>query len=57
MNGVTGTGGVCFKAESPAWLRARQGLDTGEASEPGKFAWVLDPEGHKVERRQRLAGQ
>jgi predicted enzyme related to lactoylglutathione lyase len=32
-------------------------LETPEASEYGKFAWVLDPEGNKVELWEPPAGQ
>jgi predicted enzyme related to lactoylglutathione lyase len=42
-----------------AALRAEgcQVLDKVEESEYGKFAWVIDPEGHKVELWEPLAGQ
>jgi predicted enzyme related to lactoylglutathione lyase len=32
-------------------------LDATEASEQGKFAWVIDPEGNKVELWEPPAGQ
>jgi predicted enzyme related to lactoylglutathione lyase len=34
-----------------------QVLDKVEESEFGKFAWVLDPEGHKVELWEPPAGE
>jgi predicted enzyme related to lactoylglutathione lyase len=42
-----------------AALRAEgcQVLDKVEESEYGKFAWVVDPEGHKVELWEPPAGQ
>ena len=45
MKRVTGIGGIFFKAKDAA------------DSEYGTFAWVIDPEGNKVELWQPPAGQ
>ena len=60
---VTGIGGIIFNARDPAALlqalRAEgcNVLDKTEESEYGKFGWVIDPEGNKVELWEPPAGQ
>lgn len=44
MKRVTGIGGIFFKAKDTPNV-----LDKIDDSEYGKFAWVIDPEGNKVE--------
>lgn len=51
MSRVAGIGGVFIKAKDPAALRS-EGCDVDdkiEDSEYGKFGWVMDPEGNRVE--------
>ncbi len=63
MKRVTGIGGIFFNARDPAALlqalRAESCnvLDKTDDSEYGKFGWVIDPEGNKVELWQPPAGQ
>lgn len=55
MKRVTGIGGVFIKARDPdallATLRAEgcNVVDKTDESEYGRFGWVLDPEGNKIE--------
>lgn len=58
MAKVTGIGGVFFKAKTDEgalreWYRLRDGgvaVHQGpESHENGKFVWLLDPDGNKVE--------
>jgi hypothetical protein len=58
MKRVTGIGGIFFKARDPAALREEgcNVLDRTDDSEYGKFGWVMDPEGNKVELWQPPAG-
>ncbi len=48
MERVTGIGGVFFKARDPAalaaWNRQHLGIESN-----GRFAWVTDPEGNRIE--------
>ncbi len=53
MKRVTGIGGIFFKAKDAPALQAWKIDD----SEYGKFAWVIDPEGNKVELWQPPEGQ
>lgn len=70
MAKVTGIGGVFFKSTSDhkqlaAWYARHLGLqleDWGgavlkgpESHENGRFAWILDPDGNKVELWQPMA--
>jgi predicted enzyme related to lactoylglutathione lyase len=73
MKRVTGIGGVFFKSRDPKalaeWYRIHLGLHVEEwgggceveartdDSEYGKFGWVMDPEGNKVELWQPPAGR
>ena len=72
MKRVTGIGGIFFKAKDApqlqAWYKRHWAVDVLKAegcnvldkiedSEYGKFAWVIDPEGNKVELWQPPAGQ
>lgn len=68
MKRVTGIGGIFFKARDPqalrAWYRRHLGLaveavrsTTGSTSDHGRFGWVTDPEGHRVERWQSPEGR
>ncbi|MDP2371971.1 VOC family protein [Rhodoferax sp.] len=71
MKRVTGIGGIFFKAKDPAslgaWYKKHLGVDVqdwgGAAfrwtddSEYGKFGWVIDLEGNKVELWQPPEGQ
>ena len=64
---VTGIGGIFFKAKDRvedlhvlvAALRAEgcNVLDKIDDSDYGKFGWVIDPEGNKIELWQPPAGQ
>ncbi|MBU6258965.1 MAG: hypothetical protein KGL18_17935 [Burkholderiales bacterium] len=70
MKRVTGIGGICCQARDPAplaaWYRTHLGIDVqswggaafdrADDSEYGKFGWVMDPEGNKVERWEPPAG-
>jgi hypothetical protein len=59
MARVTGIGGVFFKSTSDhkrlaAWYRDNLGLALEivkgpDSEENGKFAWIMDPDGNKVE--------
>ena len=51
MNKVTGIGGIFFKSKDPQKLRAGgANVDPKtDESEFGKFGWVMDPEGNRVE--------
>ncbi len=59
MRKVTGIGGIFFRARDPVAQRAEgcDVLDRTEESEYGKFGWVIDPEGNKVELREPPAGR
>jgi len=59
MKRVTGIGGIFFKATDAPSLQAPgcNVLETIDESEYGTFAWVIDPEGNKVELWQPPAGQ
>jgi len=69
MKRVTGIGGIFFKAKDApalqAWYKRHLAIDVQEwggtaftwADSDGKFAWVIDPEGNKVELWQPPAGQ
>jgi predicted enzyme related to lactoylglutathione lyase len=62
MKRVTGIGGIFFKAKDApalqAWCKRHLAVDHKiDDSEYGKFAWVIDPEGNKVELWQPPAGQ
>jgi predicted enzyme related to lactoylglutathione lyase len=63
MKRVTGIGGIFFKsADLDALLAALRTegcnvIDKTETSEQGKFGWVIDPEGNKVELWQPPEGQ
>ena len=54
---------VTYRVEDrPAWVKALkeegcQVLDKMDESEYGKFAWVIDPEGNKIELWEPPAGQ
>jgi len=39
------------------WKEGGEVLEKTDDSEFGKFGWVMDPEGNKVELRQPPAGQ
>ncbi len=54
MKRVTGIGGVFFKALKDEGCNV---LDKIDDSEYGTFAWVVDPEGNKVELWQPPEGQ
>jgi hypothetical protein len=41
----------------PSWSTTENVLEKIDESEYGKFAWVIDPEGNKVELWQPPAGQ
>ena len=60
MARVTGIGGVFFKSTSDhkrlaAWYRDNLGLALEswvkgpESEENGRFAWIMDPDGNKIE--------
>lgn len=55
MTRVAGIGGIFEDLhEAPGALRA-EGCDVAdkvEDSKLGKFGWVMDPEGNRIERRQ-----
>ena len=59
MKRVTGIGGVFFKARDPkalgAWYHTHLGIAV-EESEYGKFGWVMDPEGNRIELWQPPTG-
>ncbi len=48
MKRVTGIGGIFFKAQDAIKLRAWY-RDRIEEYEYGKFAWIMDPEGNRIE--------
>lgn len=50
-NRVVGIGGIFIKAKDPVALRA-EGCDVDakmDESAYGRFGWVMDPEGNRVE--------
>ena len=51
MKRVTGIGGIFFKADQPEALRAwGVTIDPNrEDSKEGRFAWIIDPEGNRIE--------
>lgn len=51
MKRVTGIGGIFLSARDPVALRDEgcEVLEKTEDPEYGRFGWVMDPEGHKVE--------
>lgn len=51
MAKVTGIGGIFFKSKEPERLRQWYAEAIGEVEEYpyGRFAWILDLEGNKVE--------
>ena len=53
MKRVTGIGGIFFKAKNPVALRAWH----QKHLEYGKFGWVIDPEGNKIELWEPPPGQ
>jgi hypothetical protein len=59
MRRVTGIGGIFMSAEDPKALREEgcSVLEKTDDSEYGKFGWVMDPEGNKVELWQPPQGQ
>ncbi len=59
MKRVTGIGGIFFKAKDAPALGAEgcNVLDKTDDTDYGKFGWVIDPEGNKVELWQPPAGQ
>ncbi len=51
MKRVVGIGGILIKSRDPEALRV-EGCDVEEKTEEsefGKFGWVIDPDGNKVE--------
>lgn len=58
MKRVTGIGGIIFSAKAPVALRDAgcEVLEKTEDAEYGRFVWVMDPEGHKVELWQPPPG-
>lgn len=48
---VTGLGGVFFKSHNPEVLKKKGVQIVGEIEEYpyGKFGWIMDPEGNKIE--------
>jgi predicted enzyme related to lactoylglutathione lyase len=59
MRRVTGIGDIFMSARDPKVL-CEEGcnvLEKTDDSEYGKFGWVMDPEGNKVELWQPPAGQ
>ena len=70
MKRVTGIGGIFFKAKNAVvlrtWYQKHLGIDVqpwggaailcADDSEYGKFGWVMDPEGNKIELWQPPPG-
>ncbi|HSC28939.1 MAG TPA: VOC family protein [Vicinamibacterales bacterium] len=59
MKRVTGIGGIFFKSKDPKALgdEGCQVLEKTDDSEDGKFGWVRDPEGNKIELWEPPPGQ
>lgn len=58
MKRVTGIGGIFFKSKDPEqlrdWYRKHLGIESESwggfsFSEFGKFGWIMDPDGNRVE--------
>ncbi len=58
MKKVTGIGGVFYKVENPEehkkWYKENLGIESDQCG--GKFAWILDPEGNKIELWEPIDG-
>ncbi|MFI5209566.1 MAG: hypothetical protein ACHQ2E_03895 [Gemmatimonadales bacterium] len=58
MQRVTGLGGILFKSPDPAalgqWNRDHPGIDQ---TPQGRFAWVMDPDGTRLELPDPAIGQ
>ncbi len=49
MKRVVGIGGIFMKARDPEALRAWYQRHLGIDVQVGKFGWVMDPEGNRIE--------